>query len=482
VIDPLLCVLGGTFPDIQLLILNEWANHSSGATRLLHARLLGLGRGISVMLRGWLRLASLVLITCLMAAADWPTFLGPSGNGISPEKGVPQPWPKQGLKKLWSCDLGWGYAPPVVFQGRLYHFDRFGDQARLTCRDARTGRYLWKFEYPTAYEDFYGYEPGPRACPVVDEEHVYLHGVEGMVHCLNRVDGRLVWKLDTQKEYHFHQNFFGVASVPVVVDDLLIVPVGGSPKGRRPLDFRDVRPNGTALVALEKKTGKVRWCSGQELASYTSPLVVTMHGQKVILYFARGGLLVVEPQQGKVLLHFPWRARIEESVNAANPVVIGSRVLLSECYGPGSVLIDIDTQWKPQIVWSDAPKDRWDRSLAAHWCTPIYWNGYLYACSGRETPEADLRCLDYNTGEVQWIRRRTGRCTLLLVDHHLLCLNEFGTLLVIKPNPQKYEEVARWEIPELEYPCWAPPVLSDGILYLRGKGRLVALELIPSKK
>jgi outer membrane protein assembly factor BamB len=163
-------------------------------------------------------------------------------------------------------------------------------------------------------------------------------------------------------------------------------------------------------------------------------------------------------------------------------VVIGSRVLLSECYGPGSVLIDIDTQWKPQIIWSDAPKDRWDRSLAAHWCTPIYWNGYLYACSGRETPEADLRCLDYNTGEVQWIRRRTGRCTLLLVDHHLLCLNEFGTLLVIKPNPQKYEEVARWEIPELEYPCWAPPVLSDGILYLRGKGRLVALELIPSKK
>ena len=42
--------------------------------------------------------------------------------------------------------------------------------------------------------------------------------------------------------------------------------------------------------------------------------------------------------------------------------------------------------------------------------------------------------------------------------------------------------MSRYEVPELAYPCWAPPVLSNGMLYVRGKGKLVALELIPEKK
>ena len=33
--------------------------------------------------------------------------------------------------------------------------------------------------------------------------------------------------------------------------------------------------------------------------------------------------------------------------------------------------------------------------------------------------------------------------------------------------------------PVLEYPCWAAPIVSHGLLYLRGKDRLICLELIP---
>ena len=41
--------------------------------------------------------------------ADWPTFLGPTRDGVSAEKGILTTWPKDGLKKLWECDLGQGY-------------------------------------------------------------------------------------------------------------------------------------------------------------------------------------------------------------------------------------------------------------------------------------------------------------------------------------------------------------------------------------
>ena len=312
-----------------------------------------------------------LLLTGSVAAADWPTLLGPTRDGVSTEKGIIAPWPKEGLKKLWECELGIGYAPPVVAGGRLFHFDRFGDNARLTCRDAATGKQLWKFEYPMEYVDRYGYEPGPRACPLVDGDRVYLHGVEGMVYCVAAKDGKELWKLNTQEKYHFHQNFFGVGSVPVVDGGLLIVPVGGSAKGPRPLDLREAKPNGTGFVALDKLTGQVKYATGDELASYSNPIIATINGKKTALYFARSGLVGFDPQTGKESFRFPWRAKVEESVNAANPVVVGDKVLLTECYGPGAAFIDLKGG-KPKEIWTDAEKDRFDRSLACHWCTPIH--------------------------------------------------------------------------------------------------------------
>jgi outer membrane protein assembly factor BamB len=416
-----------------------------------------------------------------VCAGDWPTLLGPRRDGTSTEKGILVPWPKEGLKKLWDCELGIGYASPVVAKGRLFHFDRFKDNTRLTCRDAVSGKELWKFEYPMEYIDRYGYEPGPRASPVVDGDRIYLHGVEGMIHCLQVEDGKELWKLNTKEKYHFHQNFFGVGSVPIIDGDLLIVQGGGTAKGRRPLDFRDVRPNGTGFVTLDKRTGSVKYETGDELASYSSPTIATLNGKKTVLYFARDGLVGFDPQTGRQFFRFPWRARVEESVNAANPVIIGDKILLTECYGPGAALIDLKGG-TPKLIWSDADKDRFDRSLACHWCTPIHIDGYVYGSSGREANEAELRCVELETGEIKWSRKRTFRCTYLLVDGYLVSLGEDGTLTLIKPAPEKYQELSRFEVPELVYPCWAPPVLSEGILYVRGKGRLVALELIPRKK
>ena len=54
---------------------------------------------------------SLALAVSLPArAADWPTFLGPTRDGASSEKGLITPWPKEGLKKVWECELGIGFA------------------------------------------------------------------------------------------------------------------------------------------------------------------------------------------------------------------------------------------------------------------------------------------------------------------------------------------------------------------------------------
>ena len=60
---------------------------------------------------------------------------------------------------------------PVVSRGRLFQFDRVEDSARLRALDPKTAKLLWTFEYPSEFQDLYGYDNGPRSSPVVDGGH-----------------------------------------------------------------------------------------------------------------------------------------------------------------------------------------------------------------------------------------------------------------------------------------------------------------------
>ncbi|MFO0937194.1 MAG: PQQ-binding-like beta-propeller repeat protein [Gemmataceae bacterium] len=411
-------------------------------------------------------------------AGDWPRFLGPNGDGTTNEKGFAVTWPKAGPLEKGSVSLGIGFAPPTVAEGKLFHFDRFGDKNRLTCRDAGTLAELWKVEYPTDYVDQYGFDPGPRCCPVVDRGRVFIYGPEGLLACYATKDGKEIWTCDTQKQYHFQQNFFGVASTPFVEGDTLIVAVGGSPKGRA-ADFSQVQSNGTCLVGFDVATGKEKWHCGEDLASYASPVVVTMNGKRVGLYFARGGLLGFDPVAGKQLFRYPWRAKILESVNAANPVVFENKIFISESYQLGSACVSWDGK-ELKTVWNDREKDRTDKSMLAHWCTPILHEGHLYGCSSRHSPEADFRCVELATGTVKWAVTRTRWVTLIKVEDRLLILGETGQVRLAKPNPEKYEELAKFDA-DLSYPAWAPPVVSDGKLYVRGKEKLLVFDVAGKK-
>jgi outer membrane protein assembly factor BamB len=99
------------------------------------------------------------------SGSDWAGFLGPLGTSISTEKGILTKWPGTARRIVWSMKVGTSYAMPSISRGRLFLFDRHGDAARLSAFESETGKFLWKFEYPTNYEDFYGYNNGPRCCP-----------------------------------------------------------------------------------------------------------------------------------------------------------------------------------------------------------------------------------------------------------------------------------------------------------------------------
>jgi outer membrane protein assembly factor BamB len=386
--------------------------------------------------------------------------------------------------------------------------DRVGKEVRIRCLEAETGRELWQHRYATDYVDTFGYDGGPRAAAVIAGDDVVTFGPEGRLECRSLADGASRWHVDTSAAYHVVRNFFGVSTAPLVVDvgeqQLVIVQVGGSPPGSAPpsperLDL--VKGLDSGLVAFDLATGGERWRSSDQLASYSTPVLATIDGRDRLLAWMRDRLLVVDPATGNVQADVRWRADELFSVVAASPVVAGNEVLLSETYGPGSVLLKV-TPAGLQPVRKDPAGSRPNRSLKSHWATPVLHDGHLYGSSGRNAGDALLVCADWKTGAIRWSEAGLGRSSVVWADDHLIVLGEFGDLVLVKATPERYEEVSRARLVAaptdtqnattdramqgrgaelLVAPCWAAPVIAHGYLYVRGAGRLVCLDLMGAR-
>jgi len=93
------------------------------------------------------------------------------------------------------------------------------------------------------------------------------------------------------------------------------------------------------------------------------------------------------------------------------------------------------------------------------------------------------------TGKILWDRDESwgksqgkqpnvfGRGSAIKADGKLIAIGEGGMLGIFKLNPAKCEEISRWQVPQLHYPCWAAPILSRKRLYLRSEDSLVCLDL-----
>ena len=447
---------------------------------------------------------------------DWSTFLGPTHNAISSESPLLKEFGKSGPMKVWEVEKGDGYASPAIVGNRVVLFHRIGDQETVECLEAETGKRFWLTAYPTAYKDPYGWNGGPRCPPVSDGEFVYTFGAEGKLHCLKLTTGQVVWKRDIVKEFKKREEFFGIGATPLIEGDLLIVNVGAE--------------GGPCVAAFAKRTGKMVWGAGKEWgASYASPIPADLPlpqpttrsagtrrngegakglaGRRRVFVFAggvsrpaTGGLLCIDPANGKVDFSFPWRGRRYESVNASSPLIVGSQVFISECYGAGGALLNNMPDGTAKPAWTN-------NVLSTHFMTAIHKDGYLYGIDGHGPQNAPIVCIELKTGKEMWraepeweetiktdqgpdkVKLSPGLASMILVDGRCLMMSEYGHLVWLDLNPKAYKEVERTRL-FLARENWSMPALSRGLLYVcqntRGfddsQPRLICYDLRGGKK
>jgi outer membrane protein assembly factor BamB len=401
--------------------------------------------------------AALVFACSFCAAADWPQFLGPNRNGVSPETNLAPAWPKEGPKTLWRMKVGAGWSGPVVSSDRVVLFHRLEDQEVVEAFNATNGTKVWRGEYPSGYHDDFGFDEGPRATPAIDGERVFTFGANGILNCWAFSSGANGWRVDTRQQFKSEKPYFGIACSPLVEGNAVILNIGGS--------------DGAGIVAFDKATGKVLWKAGNDEASHSSPVAASIQGRRLLFVFAREGLMALEPN-GKLLWEFPWKPRIQASVSAATPLVMGDQIFVSASYGAGAALLRFNVS-KPEVIWSG------DDILSNHYATSVHHNGFLYGFDGRQEQRCNLRCVELKTGKVRWSQDHFGGGTLMVVGDALLILTERGELVSAKASPEKFLPIARAQI--IGSDSRAHPALANGLLYARDKSSLVCIDLRGAK-
>ncbi len=382
---------------------------------------------------------------------DWPHWRGPDYNGISKESDWAVDLNQKQLNVLWTASVGTGFSSFSVSNGCVYTMGNRGPKDAqedvVYCFDSTSGKEIWSFAYPCPLSPVQ-YEGGPNATPTIDDGKVYTWGKNAMVHCLDAATGKLIWKKDLQAEHGIKIAKHGLASSPLIIDNLLIL-------------------NGIEVtIALDKtKEGALVWKTptgaGSQGAGYSTPVPYTAGGQTLLAVFQAEGALGLQSSDGKVLWNFPWETAW--NLNIADPIVEGNRFFLSSGYNAGCVLFN---------VVDNTPTEQWrNKNMDNHFNCSVLYKGHLYGFD-----QNVLRCLDFSDGSIKWSQQGMGKGSLMIAGDKLVILSERGKLVIAQASADAWLPMFEKEI--LENKCWTQPVLSHGKVYARNaRGDVVCVDL-----
>jgi outer membrane protein assembly factor BamB len=378
-------------------------------------------------------------------AGDWPQILGPERTGIAAGEQLADAWPEAGPPILWTRSVGEGTAGVAIQGDAVVLFHRPSDEEVVEVLDGTTGESRWRKSYATTFASQIGGDDGPLCVPTIDEDRVVTFGPQGVLSCWNLSNGKLLWRRETHQDFGALEGYFGAGSSPLVVNDGVIVNVGGAKES-------------AGIVAFDRQTGDNLWQASKERASYAAPTVATFAGRSVVLCLARLGCLGLDPTTGEVLFEVPFGKR-GPTVNAATPVVLGDSFFLTASYGIGAALVNIEGNSASEI-W------RKPDVLSSQYTTPIAHEGLLYGIDGRDDlPPAHLRCIDPRTGEVLWSEDNFGYATLVGAGDKLLLVKTDGELVLARANRERFESLGRHQL--TSDTLRALPALSEGRLLVR---------------
>ena len=394
---------------------------------------------------------SLTILACGLATGfgdDWPRWRGPDLNGISRERGWSTSWPKEGPKRLWKAEVGIGFSGITVADGRVFTLGNQNETDTVFCFDEKTGKELWRHSYACALDPKY-YEGGPGSSPTIDGARVYTLSKRGHLFCFDAASGKMMWQKDLMADLGVKKPEWGFAGSPLVEGDVLVLNLGQAGTG------------------IDKRSGKVVWTSGKDMAGYATPIPYLSGSERLAAIFSSKALVGVSVRDGKEHWRYPWVERWH--INAADPILNNGQIFIST-FGKGCALLRLSGGGTPTVLWEN-------QNMGNHFNSCVLVGDYLYGVNGNtDKAEKDFRCLALKDGAVKWSHNGLGLGSIMAADNKLIILSERGELVIAEANPHAFKELARAQV--IGGKCWTVPVLANGRIYCRNaQGTVVCVDV-----
>ncbi len=424
-------------------------------------------------------LLTVALSVPAVSGADWPQFRGPDGLGISPSTGVPLEFgPAKNV--VWKTPLPPGHSSPVLTEDRIF-LTAYDGQVLLTfCLDRETGKILWRREAPRPRTEHFQQTNGPASpSPVTDGTNVYVFfGDFGLLSY--GPDGEERWRLLLGP----FDNANGHGSSPILADGMLILICD--------------QDHDSYVIAVDQKTGKVRWKTGRPEVSrgYATPGIYRpKDGPAEVIVPGAYVIISYELATGKKLWWVTGMAWQVKSV----PLVDGDTIYISgwEIGGdPGQekppplpfkeVLAKHDANKDGVLSREEAPDPRMRQEH--NWNETDFdadgvldnsdWDLHIAKSTARNNIIAvrpQGRRGDISDTGVLWRYRRglPNTPSPLLYNGILWLVKDGGIATSLDPTSGQPIKQAR--LPDAIDKYWASPVAADGKIYMTSAGCQVSV-------
>jgi outer membrane protein assembly factor BamB len=380
--------------------------------------------------------------------AEWPGFRGPGRDSVIRGVRIVTDWSKSPPVAIWRRPIGPGWSSFAVHGDLLYTQEQRGDDEVVSCYKVSTGEPVWRHRDAVRFYESNG-GAGPRGTPTLSHGHVYTLGATGVLNALDEASGAVVWSRNAASDAGRKIPEWGIASSPLVVDDIVVVAVSGT------------------LAAYDLVTGKPRWVGPQHGGSYSSPQLVTIDGVAQILLLSAPGAVSVAPADGALLWEYSWEggAIVQPALTADGGVLINAMSMMG---GMGTRRLAVahgEEGWTVEERWTS-------NGLKPYYNDFVVHKGHAFGFDGNI-----LACIDLENGKRKWKGGRYGNGQLVLFPDQdlLLVSSEDGELALVSATPDKFTEVARF--PALDGKTWNHPVLAGDVLLVRNGQEMAAFRL-----
>lgn len=428
-------------------------------------------------------------LTSKTAASTWPSFRGPSGQGLV-DTLLPTKWSEEEnhLENIaWKCPVpGKGWSSPVATGGHIWmttavehvatDAEKEGLQneeqpkqrqstktvsLRAVCVDAETGKLLhdielFSVENPDSIHTLNSYaSPTPVLEQHPDDnsgDRLYCHFGTFGTTCLDTKTGEKIW----EKRFP-SQHAVGPGSSPIVWEDLLVLVCDGM--------------EAQYVMALNKNTGDAVWRTDRppmegddgdfHKAFSTALAVQDGNGEAQLLVPGAQWFVAYEARNGKMLWHINHGKGFS---NVAAPVYRnGVAYLVTGFTKPELWAIPVSSRGElktANVLWEQ-------KKQIPKKSSPLIAGNEIYVISDKGV----LSCVDAGSGEIHWVKRLGGNYSAspILAGGLLYFCSHEGKTTVVRANAEKYEEVAE---NQLDGQLMASPIAVNGTLYLRSDKHL----------